>query len=146
VHSTPRDLSPNFSCGAAGVAGRTSGRATADSVDGSDVPTLFSAVTVKVYSTSFFKPVSVQVVVAHCWLNPPPAAFTVYPVIGSPLSLGAVQDSTTLWLRTESTSGVLGASGRPLTTSETFAVACRLPSRVLSSTVYSTFMVPEKSA
>ena len=110
------------------------------------MPTLFSAVTVKVYSTSFFKPVSVQVVVAHCWLNPPPTAFTVYPVIWSPLSLGAVQDSTTLWLRTESTSGVLGVSGRPLTTSEMFAVACRLPSRVLSSTVYSTFMVPEKSA
>ena len=77
---TSRLLSPNFRVGGWGWSGRASGRATAEEGDGSEVPTEFVAVTVKVYSTSLVRPSSVQVVEAHCF-EYPCGLVTVYDVM-----------------------------------------------------------------
>ena len=50
------------SVGGAGVSGRASGRAVSDGADGSESPTRFVAITVKLYSTLFVSPSSVHVV------------------------------------------------------------------------------------
>ncbi len=70
VQFTVREPSPNTRVGGAGCAGCVSGRATADSGDGSDVPMAFMAVTVNTYSTLLVRPVSVHVVAGHSWLKP----------------------------------------------------------------------------
>ena len=68
THATFRLCRRRRASAAAGVSGRASGRAISDGPDGSESPTRFVAITVKLYSTLFVSPSSVQVVAAHCFL------------------------------------------------------------------------------
>src|SRR6478609_2216854 len=138
-------LSPNFSDGASGVSGFTSGRTSAEAGERSDSPNSFVAVTWKWYVVLLVRPLSVQVLAGQSWRNPP-SPYTVYVVIGEPRSAGAVQFSSAVRSPTLCACGVVGASGLSFTVSLMRAVAYRDESSVLSPTVYDTIRVPENPA
>jgi hypothetical protein len=71
-----------------------------DKLEGTEGPTAFVATTVNVYAWPLVKPVIVAVFTSAETLtnNPPGLDVTLYPVIGDPPLLGAVQEIVTCWI------------------------------------------------
>ncbi|MDI2020616.1 hypothetical protein PJL18_01125 [Paenarthrobacter nicotinovorans] len=70
TQATDNCLSPNFSVGATGVSGFTSGRTSAETGERSDSLMAFVAVTAKWYFTLLVRPVKVHVLAGQSCLKP----------------------------------------------------------------------------
>jgi len=98
VNEIVASVFPTATVSAVGALGTVEGVAEADATDSADVPRLFVATALNMYSTPLVKPLIEQVVVAELVVHVPDAtlpnvyAVTVYPLMAEPFVLtGASQ-------------------------------------------------------